>query len=150
MPLNVSTNYDTRSVYSGSTGSNQSLNVDEFLKLISAQLQNQDMMNPMSDTEFISQLAQFTSLQVAQNISENQSISMALGFMGKEVTAVSISSTGALEKVTGVVDKVSLYEGTPMVTIGDKKFSLYQIMEIGKTENGGTPDSDPDPDGSTT
>ena len=41
----------------------QTLGLQDFLKLMVAQLQNQDMMNPTSDTEFIAQLAQFSSLQ---------------------------------------------------------------------------------------
>lgn len=130
MPIDSISNYQSP-LTKGSTKSNtQSINVEDFLTLISAQLKNQDMMNPMSDTEFISQLAQFTSLEISQTLADNQSISLALNFMGKEVTAVNTTSTGQLDKVTGTVDKVTLFEGVPMIHVKDQKFSMYQIMEI--------------------
>jgi flagellar basal-body rod modification protein FlgD len=39
------------------------LGQDAFLKLLVTQLQNQDPLDPMDDTEFIAQLAQFSSLE---------------------------------------------------------------------------------------
>lgn len=133
MSASISGNYDVRSQYTG-TSNNQAVNIDDFLQLISAQLQNQDMMNPMSDTEFISQLAQFTSLQINQTLAENQSMAMAMDFLGKEVTVANAANTGSLEKATGVVEKVTFYEGTPMVYVNGKQYSLYQVMEIGSTK----------------
>lgn len=77
------------------------LGKDEFLKLLIAQMQNQDPLNPMEDTEFIAQLAQFASLEQMSNIAEGiaesnkwdylqtQSINnvMAAGLIGKDVKA---------------------------------------------------------------
>lgn len=41
---------------------------DDFLKLLVAQLQNQDPLSPMDGTEFTAQLAQFSSLEYLQSI----------------------------------------------------------------------------------
>jgi flagellar basal-body rod modification protein FlgD len=75
---------------------------DDFLKLLVAQLQNQDPMNPASNQEFASQLAQFSSLEqlqqmntsLADNLNSSNQIgqfisnSVAASFIGKDVRAV--------------------------------------------------------------
>ncbi len=48
-------------------GQNQTLGQDAFMKLLVAQIQHQDPLNPQSNTEFVSQLAQFSSLSEQTN-----------------------------------------------------------------------------------
>jgi flagellar basal-body rod modification protein FlgD len=55
---------------------------DEFLKLLVAQLKNQDPMNPMDNQEFVSQLATFTSLE--QLMSINKGVSKLAGTDGSK------------------------------------------------------------------
>ena len=83
------------------TGSLQSLGKDDFLQLLVTKLQHQDPLNPMEDSDFIAQLAQFSTLEQMYNISEGiatsnkwdflqmQSLNnvMASGLIGREVTA---------------------------------------------------------------
>lgn len=82
---------------SGATNANSTLGKDAFMRLLVAQLQNQDPLKPMDDKEFTAQLAQFSSLEEMQNISKSMqnlassqtssSKTNAVGFIGKEVTA---------------------------------------------------------------
>ena len=84
----------TSSLYNSST---ETLGKDDFLKLLVTQLQNQDPLNPADSTEFISQLAQFSSLEQLSNVNDNlkivqlfdQSInnSQAVNFVGKTIKA---------------------------------------------------------------
>jgi flagellar basal-body rod modification protein FlgD len=77
---------------------NDIMGKDDFLRLLVAQLQSQDPMNPMESTDFTAQLAQFSSLEQLQNINTSlgtigtsQSVltnSQAVGFIGKTVTAI--------------------------------------------------------------
>jgi len=83
------------------TGSLQTLGKDDFLQLLVTKLQHQDPLKPMDDEDFIAQLAQFSSLEQMNNISEGiatsnkwdflqmQSLNnvMASGLIGREVTA---------------------------------------------------------------
>src|SRR5699024_7376094 len=47
------------------------LGKDEFIKILMTQLQNQDPLNPMEDTEFISQMATFSSLEQTMNMAKS-------------------------------------------------------------------------------
>jgi flagellar basal-body rod modification protein FlgD len=66
----------TASSTSGSTSSSQ-IGKSEFLELLVAQLKNQDPMNPMSNEQFLTQLATFSSLE--QLISINAAVSKLAG-----------------------------------------------------------------------
>jgi len=83
------------------TGSMQTLGKDDFLQLLVTKLQYQDPLDPVSDADFIAQLAQFSTLEQMNNIAEGieasnqwdylqmQSMNnvMAAGFIGKDVKA---------------------------------------------------------------
>lgn len=111
---------------------NSNLGLSDFITLMVAQLKNQDMMNPTSDTEFIAQIAQFSALQAMTTLSETNNTAYAASLIGKKVTAASLDKNGALQKVEGNVTGVSLFEGKPIVYIGDKSFELNQIMAVGE------------------
>ena len=61
------------------------LGKDAFLQLLVTQLQYQDPLSPQSNEEFVSQLAQFSSLEEMQAMTSSLSNSQALGLVGKNV-----------------------------------------------------------------
>jgi len=80
------------------TSSSQSLGKDEFLRLLAAQMRNQDPLNPLSNTDFLAQTAQFTSLEQLQNMNQTLQALLAksgsasgpaaaAGLLGRTVTA---------------------------------------------------------------
>lgn len=87
----------TTTTASSSSTSSDTVDQNTFLKIFLAQMQNQDPLNPMSGTDFTSQLAQFSSLEQLYNVNTNlQSLQTSAGdsaryqamdFCGKEVTA---------------------------------------------------------------
>jgi flagellar basal-body rod modification protein FlgD len=81
---------------SGTTGSS-AMGKNEFLKLLTAQLQHQNPLTPMDNTAFVAQLAQFSSLEQMQNVNSNlitsilvnQSVnnSLATSLIGRDIQA---------------------------------------------------------------
>jgi flagellar basal-body rod modification protein FlgD len=102
------------------SGDNADLGKDQFLKLFVAQLQHQDPMNPMKDTDFMGQMAQFSTLEQVTNMAvaneamaANLHLSQSVGLLGRTVTW-----TDETEMThTGVVEKVSQKDGLPVLTV---------------------------------
>ncbi|MDR1489749.1 MAG: hypothetical protein LBS65_04585 [Desulfovibrio sp.] len=66
---NIIGQYETTQSLTGASGTDRiATDKDTFLKLLVAQLSNQDPLNPVEDKEFIAQLAQFTTVEELQNI----------------------------------------------------------------------------------
>ena len=108
----------------------EELGVDDFFNLMAAQLRNQDMFNPQSDTDFIAQMAQFTSLRAVQMIQESQLASYATSFAGKHVTIAHTDNSGNLTRTEGVVSRVTFYDGEPRVIVNNIAFPLFAVMEV--------------------
>ena len=134
MPVNTDYTNPTNKVndytYSGTdktnqTGSNidavfadpdeQQVSVDDFLQLMIAQLKNQDFMNPVDDTQYVTQLAQFTTMQQ---------------MVGKYVVASKMTVSGELDTTKGIVNKISLVDNEYLVFVNDKPYKMSEIMEV--------------------
>lgn len=113
--------------------SDKNVSMEDFLTLMVAQLKNQDFMNPMDDTQYITQLAQISTMQQMEEMSYNAKSTYVTSLVGKTVTAAKFSVSGELKKATGVVDKISLLDGKFVIYVGKESYDLDQIMEV-KTE----------------
>ncbi len=109
----------------------QSLGKDDFLKLLITQLSNQDPLSPMDNTEFIAQMAQFSSLEQMTNMNVNfekmnsmLTSSQAVGTIGRTVD-ISVGDT----TTTGVVQAVT-YGSNPQVKVGNMYYDMKQITAV--------------------
>lgn len=113
-----------------------SLSIDDFLQIMAAEIKNQ---NPMgsdggggSKTDYLTQLAQFTTLEQMTQIGENLNTlnymgqqQYAFGLIGKEVTL--LDGEG---KVTGVVEKAKIVSGFATIQVGGKDYYLGSVVEV--------------------
>ncbi|MEG2295730.1 MAG: flagellar hook capping FlgD N-terminal domain-containing protein [Oscillospiraceae bacterium] len=104
--------------------------MDDFFNLMAAQMQNQDMFNPVDDTQFLTQMAQFAQLQEMESMAYATSSNTAISMIGKTALVSSFDKYGNIESFEGVIDKVSLVDGEFRYFIGDKTFGMQNIMEI--------------------
>ena len=109
----------------------QQLGKDDFLKLLITQLTNQDPTQPMEDTQFISQMAQFSSLEQMTNMNESFNkmagmitSSQATSTLGKTVD-IDLGDTTA----QGVVEATSFGEN-PQVMVNGMYYDMSKIRAV--------------------
>ena len=125
------------------------LGQDEFLKLMTTQLQNQDPMQPMDNGAFLGQIAQFAQVtgiqdmqtsvkQLVDTLSSNQAM-QASSLVGKTVVAPAKSAQYAGERP--VQGGVELSNSADNVVVGilDAGGQLIRKIELGSQESGTVP-----------
>ncbi len=119
---------------SGNSLSNPAqLNESQFLQLLTAQLQNQDPTNPISNTDFTSQLAQFSSLAGIQQLNQNfqqllqiQQLSQGADLVGKVVTFGPTAANAA----QGTVGAASVQNGQLTFQIDGQNVPSDQVYSV--------------------
>jgi flagellar basal-body rod modification protein FlgD len=125
--------YSTPTTTSSAQSSN-GMGKDTFMKLLVAQMANQNPMEPTDDKEMIAQMTQFSTLEQITNMATESSksatasqMSQAVNLLGRTVTY--LDADGA--KQTGTVDQVSMVNGAPNLTIGGKDgITTSQITQV--------------------
>jgi flagellar basal-body rod modification protein FlgD len=112
------------------------LGEQDFLKLLVTQLQYQDPTQPVDDTQFVSQLAQFSSLQEMTNVNSSMQLTQANDMIGKTITYTDSSDNTQ----SGVVTAVSITNGTAQLVVGssDTKVDLSSVTGVTNTAANGT------------
>lgn len=113
------------------SGPQQTLNQNDFLQLLVAQMENQDPLQPESDTEMASQMAQFTSLTETTNMSSTLSEMQANSLIGSTVT---LQESNSESTTSGVVQSVLLgsesSDGTPQIVVNGTAYDLNQVLSV--------------------
>jgi len=138
--MTIQENRQKYAKYFENTGKD-TVTIETFYKLLMAEMSNQDPMEPVSNTEFISQMATFTSLQTQQEALYYSNANYAQGMVGKTVIVMGDADSN-FKIQTGVVSRVNFSEGKFTVTVNDKEYTLKSVMEVLDNNYGVAPGSD--------
>lgn len=127
----VTTGSETLSSVLSSTGkgasktSNSTLDIDDFLSLMVAQMQNQDPLEPTDNSQYMAQLATFTQVEATTQMNDKTLQNMASNLVGKQVIMTTTLNTDGY--IGGTVDYWENIGGTIYLGIGGK---LYDIADL--------------------
>ncbi len=120
----------------GMTGSASDIQMD-YMKLLVAQLQNQNPLEPLDNKDMTAQLAQFSQLQQLENM--NSSFGRVLdsvqrgyagSLIGREVS-FKVTTDDGVETRTGKVDEVLMgKDGQISLVVDDQKVDLADVLSI--------------------
>jgi flagellar basal-body rod modification protein FlgD len=122
----VQENYSTKSTESTSNGYDQ----DAFMKILSAQMKYQDPLEPTSNTEYISQYAQFTQVEQLSNMANAMSLSRASDLVGKVVIMETTNSSGETSYIQGKVDYVTYSGNKALLNIDGKEYNIDDLYAV--------------------
>lgn len=105
MDITQVANQQSQSLKDASTGLAE--NYDTFLQLLTQQMQNQDPLNPMDSTQFVSQLVEFSSVE--QQIAQNKNLETLIGLQYGSAYGAAASYLG--RTATAVTDTAALSGG---------------------------------------
>ena len=131
--LNPRTESFSSNSSSNGNGSN-TMGMEDFLQLLTTQIANQDPLEPMKDTEFISQMANVASLENQQKFTqsftefaESQSQVATQAYLGRKVTV----ETDSGERKSAVAEAVERSaDGQITVTVDGKSYPIANIVRV--------------------
>ena len=126
---------------SSTSGLTSDLSIDDFFSLLVAQMQNQSALDPVSDTEFIGQMAQFSTLQQLQSLQASFESQMSVSMIGKQIKAIAYEpKTQEIDgqlvsyiepvQVEGTVSKVSFIDGQTVLEVNGLQVLRSDISEV--------------------
>ena len=127
----------TAAAGSGAISQSANIGIQDFLKILTAQLNNQDPLKPVDNQEFVAQIAQFATLEQSRQLNEKidsllsvQSSVQSLSLLGRTVDA---KVNGFL--ITGKVTALDVSTGSQLLTVTtsssvESNISPSQIQNI--------------------
>ncbi len=117
-----------------SSTSGSDMDKDAFLQLLVAQMKYQDPLQPTSNTEYISQYAQFSQVEQMQNMAASTDLQRASSLVGEEVYVKTTTSTGESKYVQGKVDYVVYENNKAYLAINEELYSLEDLDTVADSE----------------
>ncbi|CDM68797.1 flagellar hook capping protein [Clostridium bornimense] len=118
------------------TTSSNDLDKNSFVKILAAQLANQDPTNPVDSTAYVSQLAEFTALEQMTNLNETMSYMSATNMVGKFVMTKYVDDNNV--PISGTVLYVSRRGSETTVVLEGYEDTEFKVSDIQEVVNGDT------------
>lgn len=99
---------------------------DMFLNLMVTQMQYQDPLDPQDNSEYLAQMAQFTTLEIMENLGFSSEMSQANSMIGKIITCTANDGT----ELTGPVDGTKVIKGEVFLCVGDQDIELGKVKSV--------------------
>ena len=115
------------------------LSNSDFLELMVNQLTHQDFMNPMDDAQYLSQMAQFSTMEEMMSLSQFSKQSYVMGMLGQNVTISNNVIGGETTSVTGKVEKIVMQDGDYKIYVNGQPYDYSKVTEV-STSNAQTSD----------
>ena len=136
--------------YTAKSNAKNTLTIESYFKLLSAQLAHQDMSNPMDNSEMMAQMTQMAMVQSLGTMTSNMKEEMALtkttylaGLIGKDVTvkvpdADKNPDPNAPKEKSGIIASVNMKgnEATFRIEGDTTEYPLESLLQIGKLSTG--------------
>lgn len=113
------------------------LGKNEFLQLLITQVQHQDPLEPLSDTDFIAQMAQFSALEQMQNLNNSFAMTKAFGMIGRYVVGqMTDTETGKTNYISGVVESVRVKGSKVYLLVDGQELDIDKVTDVTDTSVG--------------
>ncbi len=112
------------------TAEKNGMDKEAFLQLLVAQMQYQDPLEPTSNTEFVSQYAQFSQVEQMQNLAATSELARATSLVGDHVYVKTTGSDGEPKYVYGKVDYVAFENNKAYVSIEEALYSIDDVDTV--------------------
>jgi len=130
-PPSASTNNAIAAGQTNTKGSSTLSDFNTFMKILSTELQNQDPTNPVSNTEYVAQMAQVQSLSQLQNMSNSITANSAYSLLGKSVTYQTIDpTTGANTTDSGMVQAVVIKDNATYIKVNGETVKVSAVQQV--------------------
>ena len=106
------------------------LDKDAFLQLLVTQMQYQDPLAPTDNTEYMSQLAQFSEMEAMNNLNTSYENSQALGLVGQYVLLNTKDASGNPKQVGGLVQYVTISNNQALLRVNDEYYTMDELDSV--------------------
>jgi len=114
--------------------SENGMDKEAFLQLLVAQMRYQDPLEPTSNTEYISQYAQFSQVEQLQNMASGMDLQRASSLVGQQVRIKTIDSSGDTNYEEGKVDYVAYENGKAFLSVNGELYSIDDLDTVADEE----------------